>query len=441
MKSIYKSASSAVLAIAATGALAIGAAGVAAQETVVMAVPAFLTGAGAPAFGVPARNGAEVIINAINAGKVPAPYNTKGLAGARIEALYYDEAGGNTRQVTEFRNKVQKQNVDLFVGFISSGTCQAIAPLAEELKALTLVPVCGTPRIFEEIDKNPKYVFRTMSHATADGVAAAHYVKQKMGGITGYTGINQNYAWGQDSWRDFDLAMKVLSPNVAAASDQQWPKIFAGQYGAEISALLRAKEKLVHSSFWGGDLEAFIFQGSARGLFERKKILFSVAASSAYRLMKKLPVDVVLGARGPYGIYAANVDTELNNWFRAQYIDRYNTPPTGGAYQYAQGVLAAKAAYDKAMADNGGTFPTTDQVIKALEGLEFQSLATTVRMARNNGHQAVTDHVVGIAAWDEEKREPFVTELVRYPGDCVMPPDGVNAVDWLKGGMKGAKCG
>ena len=45
------------------------------------------------------------------AGKLPAPYQSKGFAGAMVEALIYDEAGGNTKQVAEFRNKVQKQGV------------------------------------------------------------------------------------------------------------------------------------------------------------------------------------------------------------------------------------------------------------------------------------------------------------------------------------------
>ena len=199
-----------------------------------MAVPTFLTGAGAPAFGVPARNGAEVIIEAINKGTLPAPYDNsgKGLAGRQIEALIYDEFGGGVKQVAEFRNKVQKQGVDLFVGYISSGTCATITPVAEELKMLTIFPICGTPRIFEEIDKNPKYVFRTMGHATADGVAEALYVKANMPDVKGYTGINQNYAWGQDSWRDFDLAMKQLMPSVPVSDKTQWPKIFSGQYGA-----------------------------------------------------------------------------------------------------------------------------------------------------------------------------------------------------------------
>ena len=363
-----------------------------AKDKIVIAVPTFLTGGGAPAFGIPARNGTELIVQAINKGQVPAPYNTKGIAGAQVEPIIYDESGGGAKQVTEYRNKVQKLGVDLFAGFVSSGTCAAITPVAEELKTLTLYSTCGTPRVFEELDKNPKYVFRTMSHATADNVALAHYVTDKFGSANGYTGINQNYAWGQDSWRDFDLAMKVLSPDIKASDKAQWPKIFAGRYGTEISALLKSKEKLVHTSFWGGDLEAFIFQGLARGLFKKKQFLMTVAGTAAYRLGKKLPDGIVLGSRGPYGIYANQlVDTPLANWFKNAYVNRYGTQPTQPSYQYAQAILAAKFAYEKAAAANGGKWPSTDQVIAALEGATFQGVATEVRMARNNGHQGVTD--------------------------------------------------
>lgn len=410
-----------------------------AQDAIKLAVPTFLTGAGAPAFGVPGRNGAEVVIQAINAGTLPAPYNTVGLAGRQIEPVIYDEAGGNTKQVAEFRNKVQKQGIDLFVGFVSSGTCQAMTPVAEELKVLTIYSTCGTPRVFEELNPNPKYVFRTMSHATADNVAAAHYIKAKLGDVKSYTGLNQNYAWGQDSWRDFDLGMNVLMPDTKASDKLQWPKIFAGQYGAEISALLLSKDELIHTSFWGGDLEAFIFQASSRGLFARKKVVLTVAGTAVYRLGKKMPEGVVLGARGPYGILAQS-ESELNNWFRATYRDRYGVNPTGPSYMYAQGILAAKVAYDKAAADNGGQFPNTDQVIAALEGASFESFSTTVNMALNKGHQAVTDHIYGMTKWDSDAGEPVMTDVIKFSAECVMPPDGVNSVEWIKGGMQGAKC-
>jgi branched-chain amino acid transport system substrate-binding protein len=121
-----------------------------AQTPIKIGIVTFLTGPAAAPFGIPGRNAAEILVEMLNAGKVPAPYNTVGLGGARIEAKYVDEAGSTAQQVTEFRNLVQRDKVDVVVGYVSSGNCLAVAPVAEELKALTVIDVCGTTRLFEE---------------------------------------------------------------------------------------------------------------------------------------------------------------------------------------------------------------------------------------------------------------------------------------------------
>ncbi len=408
-----------------------------AKDTVTIAVPTFLSGPAAGPFGVPARNGAEMVVDAINAGTLPEPYASKGFAGATVEALFVDENGGNTKQVSEYRNLVQKRNVDAVIGYISSGSCAALTPVAEELKTLTVFTICGTPRIFEDAPR--QYIFRTMSHATSDGVAAAHYIKDMFPTVASYTGLNQNYAFGQDSWRDFDLSMKVLAPGAKASDKLQFPKIFSGQYGSEISALSLDDAELVHSSFWGGDLEGFIFQASPRGLFENKKVLFTVGGTAIYRLGKKLPDGVIIGARGPYGILARGVKTTLNEWFIKTYVDRYGQYPADPAYQYAQGVLATKIAYDKAAAA-AGRFHGTDQVIAALKGLAFESFSTTVTMALADGHQAVTENAFGISLWNDAEGEPALVDVKFYPAGCVNPPEGVTSVEWIEKGMPGATC-
>ncbi|GAC1594903.1 MAG: hypothetical protein NVS4B10_02960 [Myxococcales bacterium] len=50
--------------------------------------------------------------------------------GAPVELVFLDEAGGTTKQVSEYRDLVQRQNVDLVIGYISSGDCLAVAPVA-----------------------------------------------------------------------------------------------------------------------------------------------------------------------------------------------------------------------------------------------------------------------------------------------------------------------
>src|SRR5262249_47145524 len=297
----------------------------------------FLTGPAAAPFGIPGRNAAEILVENLNAGKLPAPYNQVGFGGAKIEAKYVDEAGSTPQQVTGDRNLVQRDNLDVVLGYISSGNCLAIVPVAEELQKLTVLNGCGTTRVFEE--KPRKYVFRVNPHATMDNVAAAKYVLDKKKNISVYSGINQNYAWGQDSWRDFTLAMKNLAPQ-ATADKVLFPKLFAGEFGAEISALLTSNAQVTHSSFYDGDLEAFIYQGGARGLLTRTPIVFTTGETSIYRVGAKLPDGVMIGARGPHALMAH--PGPLNSWLWQAYTDRYSMPPVYPAYHMAQSLFGLK---------------------------------------------------------------------------------------------------
>ena len=48
-----------------------------------LGIVSFLTGPAAAPFGIPGRNGAEILIEELNAGKAPAPFNKVGLGGPR----------------------------------------------------------------------------------------------------------------------------------------------------------------------------------------------------------------------------------------------------------------------------------------------------------------------------------------------------------------------
>ena len=69
-----------------------------------------------------------------------------------------------------------------------------------------------------------------------DNIAGALYLKRKGIVPTRVAAINQNYAWGQDSWADFKSSIDVIFNRPKVVSEQ-FPKIFAGQYGTEISAI------------------------------------------------------------------------------------------------------------------------------------------------------------------------------------------------------------
>ena len=394
-------------------------------------VVTFLSGAAAGPFGVPARNGAEVLVEALNAGKVPGAYGQKGMGGRTVELVFIDEAGGTTKQVSEYRDLVERQNVDAVIGYISSGDCLAVAPVAEELKRLTVFFDCGTPRVFE--DAAYKYVFRTSSHAAMDNIAAAFYVTETLPAAKKIAGINQNYSWGQDSWSDFEASMKALRPGVEVTTSQM-PKLLAGQYGAEISALMAGSPDVIHSSFWGGDLDAFVLQAVPRGALKKSTAVLTCGETATHKLAGQIPDGTIIGARGPHGAFAP--DVELNRWFRATYQDRFVLYPNYPAYHMTQAILGLKTAYEKAQRTAGAT-PTQDQVVAAFEGETFESPSGTIRMALGKGHQAVEETVYGQAKTVDGKLT-FVN-VKRYSADKVNPPEGVKSADWIKSGFPAPK--
>jgi branched-chain amino acid transport system substrate-binding protein len=407
---------------------------VSAQETFKIGIVSFLSGQAAESFGIPAVNGAKVLIEAFNKGQAPAPYNKVGIGGLPIEVVYVDEAGGATKQVQELRNLYERDKVDVVVGYVGSGDCLAVAPVAEELKKFLILYDCGTPRIFE--DNSFRYVFRTAAHATMDNVALSRYLKARKVPVKNFNLINQDYAWGQDSRKDFILSMANLYPDAKSGVDQL-PKFGAGQYGTEISALMSKPADLTHSSLWGGDLQAFILQAGPRGLFKKSQVVLSAGDHVLPGLGQKMPDGTILGARGAYGLMAP--PSPLNTWWWELYSKAYNVYPVQAPYRMVQSLLGLKLAVEKAMAANGGKKPNAEQLAAALRNSEWDSPAGKIRMALGGGHQAVQETAIGRTRYDAAKKMVVLDDIMRFPADCVNPPANMKSEDWIKAGFPGAK--
>ena len=406
-----------------------------AQETFKVGIVSFLSGQAAESFGIPAVNGAKVLVEAFNKGQAPAPYNKKGFGGLTIEPIYVDENGGATKQVQELRNLYDRDKVDVVVGYVGSGDCLAVAPVAEEMKKFLILYDCGTPRIFEDGKYN--YVFRTAAHATMDNVALARYLKAKNIPVKSFNMINQDYAWGQDSRTDFVLSMAKLYPDAKPGEDLL-PKFGAGQYGTEISAIMAKPADLVHSSLWGGDLQALILQSAPRGMFKRSQVVLSAGDHVLPGLGDKVPDGTILGARGAYGLMAPK--SALNDWWWDVYQKANNVYPVQAPYRMAQALMGLKLAVEKAMAANGGKKPTAEQLAAALKNSEWDSPAGKIRMVLGGGNQAIQETAIGRTKWDANKKMVMIEDIQRFPAECVNPPANMNSVEWLKAGFPGAKC-
>ena len=402
-----------------------------------LGVVTFLSGPAAESFGVPAGNGIKVVLDAMNRGGVlPKPYDKPGFGGLTVEQLLIDENGGATKQVQELRNAYERDQVDAVLGYIGSGDCLAVAPAAEELKRFLLLMDCGTPRIFEE--NKFHYVFRSAAHGAMDNVALARYITNRKLKVSDIGAIDQDYAWGQDSWKDFKASMAKLDPQ-AKPKVELWPKFGAGQYGAEISTLLQEKPSLVYSSLWGGDLQALVLQAVPRGLFKDRLVVLSASDHVLQPLGNKMPDGVVVGARGANGQYAQK--SPINDWFVDAYKKAYpGTYPVQPQYRGAQAILGLKAAVEKAMAANGGKKPSTEELVTAMTGIEWDAPSGHIKMALGDGHQAIQSNAVGRTKWDPEAKMVKLVDIEHFAAECVNPPPGVKAEEWIAQGFPGAKC-
>ncbi len=397
----------------------------------------FLSGPGA-SFGIHARNGSQLIVDALNSGSVPAPYNAKGIGGFEIVPIYIDEAGGAQKQLAEYRRIVERDNVDVVIGYNSSADCNALGPVAEEMQKITIFFYCGHSQMFEEVLTNPVYSFRTAPPGTIDSIAAARYILSRYPNTATIAGMNQNYSWGTDSWSEFKASMEALKPAIKSTT-AQFPKLGAGEYGAEISALLANPADVIFSSFWGGDADAFILQAKSRDLAKRSKLAFCMGTGIIDGLGAEMVEGAIVGARGPHSFLAGN--TPLSRWFTEAYEKAFGRTPTFGASAAAQAILGYKSAFEKAAAAAKKT-PTTMQIIEAFRGLEFDTPSGfPIRMAKANGHEGIQATAYGTyTGWDKAKNKPIISDVKYFNAECVNPPAGVKAMDWISSGFKGAKC-
>jgi len=380
-------------------------------------IVSFLSGP-ATVFGIPAKNAAEWLIEKYN--------REGGIGGARIRPVYIDEAGGADKQVTELRRLALDEKVDLVIGYISSADCLAVAPVAEELKLLTVLFDCGTNRIFE--DRKYTYVFRTKAHQALDGVAAARYILALKPGVKTIAGINQDYAWGRDSWDTFKRAMQKLKPDVQVAAEL-WPKIFAGEYTAEISRLLAAKPDVIHSSFWNGDVLAFTKQAAPRGLFGQTQVVFVAGEHMLQDLGKDVPEGVAIGARGDHW-FLHNSNDPLHKEFVDGYRAKYARYPIYPSYHMYQALAGVKAAYEKAMKDGGGAWPKVEAVIKAFEGIEYRVPPGRTMTVRAD-HNGIEPAIMGLTKHTAQYPFAILDRITVFPAAEVNPPLGVKVNDWI----------
>ena len=390
-----------------------------APDALEIGITTFLTGP-ASVFGVPAQEGAEMLIERINA--------DGGIMGVPIEATFIDEGAGAQALTTAYRRAVS-DGADVMLASISSGNCTQLAPLAEDLEVINIMWDCGTQRIFEEGDY--EYVFRTQANATPEMLASVLYLLEQEPDFQIIAVVNQDYAWGRDSWDIFSTALEALKPDVEVVGEF-FPAFGAPDFSTEISRLSALRPDVILSTSWGGDLDTFVQQAAQRGLMDQSTFVLPLAESSLERLGDALPEGVIVGARGDHFFrHPEMVGDERFDAFVADFRERTGSYPIYSVFHMAQALAALEGAYEKAIADNGGAWPDKSQVIAAMEGLTFRGFGREVTI--RDDHQGVEAQLLGTTATDPELAFKTLTDVVIYDGAALTTPVGEESLEWIGG--------
>jgi branched-chain amino acid transport system substrate-binding protein len=383
-------------------------------------ITTFTSGA-ASVFGVPAKAAAELLIEDMN-GK-------GGIGGVKLSATFIDEGIGGDKLLSEYRRLVQEQGVRTMLSAISSGNCNIVAPVAEDLKVLNMMWDCGTEKVLE--DKRYKYVVRTQANATTEMVATVLYLLKTKPNFSTIAVVNQDYAWGRDSWEIFINTLKALKPDVKVVAEM-FPKLGASDFSTEISRLQALKPDVVLSTAWGGDLDTFVRQGAQRGLFTQgATMVLPLAESSLERLGATMPEGVIVGARGDhYFLHPETKDDPAHKAFVAKFRAKTGAYPIYPTYHMAQALVGLKTGYENAIKANGGKWPSTEQVAEAMRKMEFKAFGHSVTM-REDG-QGLESQLLGITKKVPQYPFAVMDKMMLVPADLVSTPVGQKSPVWVK---------
>lgn len=386
-------------------------------DAIHIAVVTFVSGSGA-VIGGPSVNSARLIIDRIN--------QAGGVDGVPIKAQYIDESGGASKNIATFRQLAGK--VDVVMGYVSSSDCLAVAPVAEELQVPTIFADCTTDALFE--GHQYQWVFRTQAPASANALAAAMYVAKTRPDIKTIAGINQDYKFGRDQWKYFSAAMRALKPDVKLETSL-FPKLFSGSYSSEISRLLALRPDMIYSSLWGGDVVALIQQGVARGLFDSSQVVLSLGTQGDIQGLKALPDGVISGSESSYLFHPGEIRNKKLADFVTRYRERFGEYPVSTyPYTLRRAILTVRDGYTKAIAANGGKWPSKAQFAAALEGLEVETLMGPMVIRKD--HQATYHEMYGVSVHSPDYPFAVFDKIITFPPELIMAPEGTaDAEKWI----------
>lgn len=350
------------------------------------------------------KYGAELAVKHLN--------EQGGIMGKQLELVVRDDKGQPEESVKAARD-LQSKGINLFVGVISSSVALALSPAMEEMDSVFINTASHSDRL-TGADFN-KHYFRITDNAQMRNAAGAKIIAERYPDVTKWATFSPDYEYGHNTHDQFFANLKKYNPEIELIHES-WPPFGSPDFKNYITSVQSAKPQGVFSSLYAGDAIVMSKQAQPFKFYQGLELFINPSAEEDIREQ--------LGANmheewGGVHYYSKAYDNPLNTEFVKDFEEQHGEEPTGFSAETYNAILALKAAIEKADSS------TTEDVIKNLEGLEFDSL-TGKRLIRAEDHQAIKDVIWVHVVPTEEAPGWKVEDYVLIPGADVIDPPSIN---------------
>ena len=354
----------------------------------------------AAGFGLDVLDGFKMVVNEINA--------KGGIRGTRIEFTTRDSKFRPDIGLSEAKELLYKEKVDILQGTVNSATALAVSDLAKKEKVPFLCTNSRSDKITGE--RGHRYVFGIAENTIMAGRAAAVVLAKKP--YVKYWIAGDDYEYGHaiadSTWNN----LKALKPDVQLMG-QTWWKVGESDYTPYITAIMDAKPDFLIVAAGGNDMISFAKAAKTTGLSKKIPMVDHTLLDTG--------ILGPLGMEGPEGVYSTvpylyyYPETPANKAFAAEFKKTYGRYPMMFAlFGYAAGKLIEKG-YEKA-----GSFDK-EKFIAALEGLVIDSPVGKIEM-RACDHQLQLPMLFAVTKKDPKIPGHLVAgDIVTIPYDEYMP--------------------
>lgn len=314
----------------------------------------------------------------------PLSLKGNGILGKKVEFVTGDTQTKSDAARSSAKRMIEKDGALMITGGSSSGVAIAVQNLCQEAG---VVFMAGLTHSNDTTGKDKKrYGFRHFFNAYMSGAALGPVLKDEMGTDRRAYHLTADYTWGWTQEESIKNTTEALGWETVATVKTP---VGAGDFSQYITPVLNSGADVLILNHYGKDMINSLTQAVQFGLRDKQVNgkQFEIIVPLFSRLMAQGAGDNIKGILGSTNWNWALQDAGSQAFVKS-FGQEYGFPPSQAAHTcYVQTLL-----YANACEMSGSFYPP--EVIKALEGFEFDGMGNGKTLYRAEDHQCFKDVLV-----------------------------------------------